>query len=369
MRRRIGFILVTVALSLLAASAVHAADDAGFSDVPSDHPFCTEIEELVDLGIIHGHLDGTFRPDIPVIRQQMAKILVLAFGSHTEAVDNANEPTFGDVTPDMGVPYPFDYVEEAAAAGYFIGDAAGLFRPGANITRAQLALVLLRAGGDDLVDPPAGYDPGFTDVPEFAAEEVAKAKYNGILDGKTPTTFDPYAEATRGQVARMVSRLLAVEPTPPANLVNLHLDSGSVANTQCIACHGDKANEVSLDPAIPSVHALHLNADVLAFAEMEKGCGVCHVSTDIREGSGGSIGTQVDPLFCLSCHGTFAKSRHGGSDWAATNPTGCSMCHGAGSALDPAGTHEATPYVNVPPGQGCSSCHGGLALFAAEETN
>lgn len=370
MRRCIGFIVVAGALSLLLLGSVaYAVNGVGFSDVPSDHPFRADIEGLTDQGIISGYPDGTFRPDDPVTRQQMAKILVLAFGSHTDAVDNAATPTFSDMTPDMGVPYPFDYVEEAAAAGYFIGDAAGLFHPGANITRAQLALVLVRAGGEDLADPPAGYETGFTDVPGFAAEEVAKAKFNGILDGKTATTFDSYAQATRGHVARIVSRLLAVQPTLPANLVTLHLDSGNITNTQCIGCHGDKADEVSLDPTIPSVHALHLSADTLAFADMQKGCGACHVSTDIRDGSGASLGKQVDPLLCLSCHGIFAKSSHGGTDWAATNPTGCSMCHSAGSALDPAGAHEATPYVNVSAEQGCPSCHGGLALFAAEETN
>ena len=197
-------IAVTIALALCMAAPAVAAS---FSDVPSTHIFYSYITELSDAGIVSGFPDGTFRPDDPVTRQQMAKILVLATDIHTDAVDNQADPTFSDVTPDMGVPYPFDYIEEAAAAGYFIG-ANGMFKPAENITRVQLALVLVRAGGDNLADPPAGYDPGFTDVPEFAAEEVAKAKYNGILDGKTPTTFDPWSNATRGQVSKMVSNLL-----------------------------------------------------------------------------------------------------------------------------------------------------------------
>lgn len=189
-----------------------------FSDVPADYLFHDEIVRLASLGIVSGFPDGTFRPDDLVIRRQMAKILVLATGLHTGGVDNQDNPTFSDVTPDMGVPYPFDYVEEAASAGFFIGGNSGLFYPAANITRVQLALVLVRAGGDDLADPPAGYDTGFTDVPDFAAEEVAKAKYNGILDGKTEADFDPYTNANRGQVAKMVSRLLDKigEPTPSA---------------------------------------------------------------------------------------------------------------------------------------------------------
>lgn len=197
-------IAVVIALALCMAAPAVAA---GFIDVPSTHIFSTYITELSDAGIVGGFPDGTFHPDDPVTRQQMAKILVLATDKHTDDVDNANDPTFSDVTLDMGVPYPFDYVEEAAEARYFVGKD-GMFVPAANITRAQLALVLVRAGGGGLQDPPAGYDPGFTDLPAFAAAEIAKAKYNGILDGKTATTFDPYSNATRGQVCKMVSNLL-----------------------------------------------------------------------------------------------------------------------------------------------------------------
>jgi rhodanese-related sulfurtransferase len=200
-------VALAAGIVLLLSMAAHAA--SSFSDVPADHLFYTEITQLADSGIISGYPDGTFRPDAQVTRQQMAKIIVLAMDKHTEATDNQDDPTFGDVTPDMGIPYPFDYIEEAAAAGYFKGDAAGMFMPSQPITRVQLALILVRAGGDALAAPPAGYETGFTDVPDYGAAEVAVAKYNGILDGKTVTSFDPYSAATRGQVCKMVSRLLA----------------------------------------------------------------------------------------------------------------------------------------------------------------
>ncbi len=192
--------------------------DTGFSDVPAGHAFHADIARLADLGVMSGFPDGTFRPEARVTRQQMAKILVLATGRHTEAVEGLDNPRFPDVTPQDGVPYPFDFVEEAAAAGHFAGDEQGRFNPAAPITRVQLALVLVRAGGEGLATAPADYTTGFGDVPAYAAAEVARAKYNGILDGTTATTFDPYADATRGQVARMVSRFLDIvgQPEPAA---------------------------------------------------------------------------------------------------------------------------------------------------------
>lgn len=200
--------LLAFAFALVLTFGVTAALGAvAFTDVPTTHPFYAEITQLGDLNIVGGFPDGTYRPDSNVTRQQFAKIIVLAKGIHTEAVDNQSTPTFSDVTPGMGLPYPFDYIEEAADAG-FIQGSGGMFNPYNNITRAQLALILVRAGGTDLDDPPAGYNTGFTDLPDFAKNEIAKAKFNGLLDGKTATTFDPYATATRGHVAKMVSRLL-----------------------------------------------------------------------------------------------------------------------------------------------------------------
>ncbi len=206
-RNRFGLLVVAV-LALTALAGLGTALGAtAFSDVPSGHPFYADITRLAALEIVGGFPDGTYRPDDQVTRQQFAKIIVLATDEHTAAVDNEQDPTFADVTPGMGVPYPFDYIEEAAKAGFVLG-SKGRFDPASNITRAQLALIVVRAGGSALADPPAGYQAGFTDLPGFAAAEIAKAKFNGILDGKTTTTFDPYAFATRGQVAKIVSHLL-----------------------------------------------------------------------------------------------------------------------------------------------------------------
>ena len=50
-------------------------DAADFTDVPTTHPFCGEIEWLVAEDITDGFEDGTFRPTLPVSRQGMAAFL------------------------------------------------------------------------------------------------------------------------------------------------------------------------------------------------------------------------------------------------------------------------------------------------------
>jgi len=220
LKRKTKFLLpiATVAIFLSVAAPAFAIDL--FTDVGAEHRFYSDIQALASRGSISGFEDDTFRPDDLVIRQQMAKILVLVKEAHTLAIDNADDPTFLDVPLSAGTPYPFDYVEETAENGWFIGDGSGYFRPLANITRAQLALVLVRAGGDGLEQPPGDYSTGFTDIGDLDAEArsaIAVAKFNGLLDGKTPTIFDPYGNATRGHVSKMAHGL--VEKTAEGALV------------------------------------------------------------------------------------------------------------------------------------------------------
>jgi len=177
-----------------------------FSDVPVTHVFHEPITRLAAVGVVNGYPDGLFHPGTPVTRAQFAKIVVSALGAHTDEIDNADAPTFPDV-PYTGLVYPFDFVEEAVGLGIIHGHADGRFAPGADVPRLQLALMLVRAGGDGLAAPPAGYGCPFVDVPSYGRDAVATAYHNGLLSGKTATIFDPYGSATRGHVAKMVYAL------------------------------------------------------------------------------------------------------------------------------------------------------------------
>ncbi|MCZ7662926.1 MAG: S-layer homology domain-containing protein [Thermoleophilia bacterium] len=196
---------LAVFLFLLHSPAARAA----YPDVPSDSPYARGIGILSGRGILEGFSDGSFRPDRPVTRAQLAKILVLASGHHPDGRPaDSGDTRFPDVTPALGVPYPYDFIEEAASLGFFQGDEEGRFNPDGNVTRLQLALVLVRAAGDRLRLPPSpGYRTDFTDVPDWAAEAVSLARWNGLLEGKSQTVFDPWSAASRGQVAKMVAEL------------------------------------------------------------------------------------------------------------------------------------------------------------------
>lgn len=188
-----------------------------FTDVAADHPFAEAITALSRAGVVTGFADGSFRPDESVARAQFAKMVVLAVGVPLPLPGAS--PTFGDVPASTG--YPFIYVEAAAAAGIVKGLAATtpsgepLFGPYQNVSRVQVALMLGRAGGEKLDPPPAGILHPFYDVPSFADAEVQRIWAMGIARGRSAVTFEPWASATRGQVAQMLFHLRTVLQARP----------------------------------------------------------------------------------------------------------------------------------------------------------
>ncbi len=185
-----------------------------FSDVPPDHRFREAIEALYRAGVIGGFPDGTFRPDDPVTRGQLARMLVSLLGLHTP--EPGPPPPFTDVGALPGDSLP-DYIGEAARAGIALGFDDGTFRPYETVTRIQLVRMIVRAAQPRLNPPPPDFSAGFTDVAQADQGFVNWAFYNDLVDGKAPGRFDPWSTATRGHAARVlwgVSRLPGGTPLP-----------------------------------------------------------------------------------------------------------------------------------------------------------
>jgi hypothetical protein len=103
----------------------------------------------------------------------------------------------------------YQYIETARRDNIIGGYADGTFRPFANVTRGQVAKIAVESA--DMQDLSTG-TPSFSDVPTnhtfYAYIETAYA--NGILSGYSDGTFRPNNDATRGQVAKIID--LATHP-------------------------------------------------------------------------------------------------------------------------------------------------------------
>ena len=113
--------------------------EASFVDVPTNHPFFTEIEWLATTGITTGWADGTFRPGNDITRESMAAFLYRFHG----------RPELGDLSGYGFVDTassPFaNYISWLASTGITTGWADGTFRPGNTVTREAMAAFLHRA--------------------------------------------------------------------------------------------------------------------------------------------------------------------------------------------------------------------------------
>lgn len=111
-----------------------------FSDVSSGDWFYEYVSFGADQGFIEGYEDGTFRPNDPINRAEAVVITMRIAGEEEYEVDEDWEE-FEDVDADAWYAYA---IQLAADAGIVEGYDNGEFRPGNNITRAEVAAVAVR---------------------------------------------------------------------------------------------------------------------------------------------------------------------------------------------------------------------------------
>jgi thiosulfate/3-mercaptopyruvate sulfurtransferase len=233
MRRRI-FVALMLAVALVfaigaPASAVEFTDTAG-------SPFEDSIELLAERAIVGGYSDGTFRPDNVLQRQQFAKMAVLTMGYEVTLNDVSSFPdTPAPFDPVNNPLYPGSYVAVAAENEIILGKTDGTFDFYGNVTRQQAITIVVRAAGETLAEPDAGYqgDLSYQD-PDHGAN-IKKAEFNGLLEGiPNLASWNPAAPATRGEAAELLAQLLAlvearlIDPLVSTDWLETNLDMGGL---------------------------------------------------------------------------------------------------------------------------------------------
>ncbi|AVK85909.1 hypothetical protein C3943_21630 [Lysinibacillus sp. B2A1] len=155
------------------------------------------IEELATQGIIRGFEDGTFRPDESISRMHVAALLAKAFSF--EAVRTADD--FSDVPPT----HPYYNAIQALQQAGIVDGSNGAFLPTENMTRAQLAKVLVGVLGLK----PEGTS-SFTDVDSthWSTGYIAVLEREKIALGDNGY-FHPNTPVTRAQFVAFLHRIIS----------------------------------------------------------------------------------------------------------------------------------------------------------------
>ena len=142
MKRRIACLLICVCLLLCMALPAGAQDEgAAFTDRGRIRNVGA-VQMLVDLGLISGYDDGTFRPGNFITREEVAKLVAIL------CTENPQAPA--DVYfYDAQNSWALGYIGYCAGQGIIAGDGMGSFRPKDNVTAQELAKMLLVILGQD----------------------------------------------------------------------------------------------------------------------------------------------------------------------------------------------------------------------------
>lgn len=180
-----------------------------FSDVGTTHPLWRGVEAFYQGGITNGCATGLFCPDASTTRAQMAVFLERVNRGATYAPPACAGSMFSDVN---NMTFACDWIEQLARDGITIGCGGGQYCPDQAVSRAQMAIFLLRTKHGSSYAPPTCTGTLFSDVPasHYACNWIEQLYAEGITTGCGSGQYCPEQTLTRAQMATMVTRAFAL---------------------------------------------------------------------------------------------------------------------------------------------------------------
>ncbi len=178
-----------------------------FDDVPFSYWANNFVERLAKAGVTGGCGVDIYCPDSTVTRAQMAVFLLKGIHGSSYTPPAVGVSTgFGDVATDY---WAAAWIKQLAAEGVTSGCGNGNYCPDSVVTRAQMAIFLLKAKNGSGYTPPAvGVSTGFNDVATdaFAAAFIKQLVADGITAGCGNSNYCPNDSVTRAQMAVFLVR-------------------------------------------------------------------------------------------------------------------------------------------------------------------
>ncbi len=176
------------------------------SDVPEDYWARGFIESTSEREIILPYADGSFQPDQPVTRAELARKIENAFISEE---DKSGELKYTDVDPDT---WAKQAITDVTQTGFMTGYPGDLFLPNQPVPRVQVLVALVSGLNLQAPDNPEETIQVYQDadqIPQWAIEKIAAATKAGLVVNHPETnTLNPNQPATRAEVSAMIYQAL-----------------------------------------------------------------------------------------------------------------------------------------------------------------
>ena len=195
---------------LLTALWAGATGAQTFSDVPTDYWAYTFIERFAARGITSGCGNGRYCPQDSVTRAQMAVFLERGINGGGFVPPAATGDVFDDVAAGD---FAASFIERLFADGITAGCGNNRYCPASQVTRAQMAVFLLRARhGSDYSPPPATGAFADVNLNHWAIHWIEQLAAEGITAGCGNGNYCPEDPVTRAQMAVFIVRALLEPP-------------------------------------------------------------------------------------------------------------------------------------------------------------
>lgn len=185
-------LLLFIGTFLLSSSLSLATNDAiSFPDVDQSHQYYNSIMYMASEKVVNGYPDGTFRPDNPINRAEMMKILVEALIDDAMTSEYADDTCFPDVPGDQWFTKHVCYGKNFS---WVKGYTDNTFRPSQTITFAEALKITFK-----------GFNLPYTETTEpWYNDAVIYAEVNNYI----PYSIMNYEQPlTRGEMSDLVSRI------------------------------------------------------------------------------------------------------------------------------------------------------------------
>lgn len=188
-------ITIIMALAFTLSSAMTVFADAIYPSDILNTPLQVPVKYLIDKKVLSGYEDGTFKPNNPITRAEIA-VAVAKMTNRTSDLDAmAKKNTFTDLS---GYGWAKGYINALVDAGIIKGKTSTAYAPGSNITYAELITILVRTN--------TGAASEVESVGTWPNNYIQYVQMYNMLGDVSVTDWN--APATRGDSAKLIYRFM-----------------------------------------------------------------------------------------------------------------------------------------------------------------
>lgn len=206
MKARSKIIVFVFTVVLLAGNAaVGFATETPFTDLPQSHWAHSNVNQMVDKGIIVGYPDGTFRPDKKVTYGEFVKMSIVGITGQGLEMGSG------------GKHWAYNYYMKGIELGLYTSTQIPERNLDREIIRADMSLIAANAIEGTVAQSDASIIEGYVlDIHKSTNRKTAvvKAYFLGVLAGYPDQTFRPEQGLTRAESAAVIDRII----TPAARI-------------------------------------------------------------------------------------------------------------------------------------------------------